>query len=279
LQRDDVFREGYVNAVQSYIEKGYCRQIPTDEVSTNTTWYLTHHAVVNPRNPGKVRTVFDCASKWQGVSLNDVLLHSPDFASSLVGVLTRFRMHPVAVVADVQEMFHQVRVQQSDCDVLRFLCWPDGEFTKDPVDYQVVAHLLGFTCSPSIAVVFSSGSDLCERVLCVHWNVDRNAFGTSVEENGNVTRTVLSTICSSYNSFEFPPVTITANVFMYELCRRVASWDEPVPKDEKPEWKTWVNEFERLHDVRVPRCVKPSQNSQPVDVSSITSVMPLHERM
>jgi len=38
LQRDDVLREGYVNAVRSYIEKGYCRQIPTDEVSTNTTW-------------------------------------------------------------------------------------------------------------------------------------------------------------------------------------------------------------------------------------------------
>ena len=66
LQRDDVFREGYVNAVQSYIEKGYCRQIPTD-VSTNTTWYLPHHAVINPRKPGKVRVVFDCAAKWQGV--------------------------------------------------------------------------------------------------------------------------------------------------------------------------------------------------------------------
>jgi len=47
---------------------------------------------------------------------------------------------------------------------------------------------------------------------------------------------------------------------MYELCRRVASWDEPVPKDEQLQRKTWVNEFERLHDVRVPRCVKTSQN-------------------
>jgi len=153
-------------------------------------------------------------------------------------------MHPVAVVADIQEMFHQVRVQQRDYDALRFVRWPDGEFTKDPVDYQVVAF--GFTCSPSIVVVFSSSSDLCESVLCVHWNVDRNAFGSSVEENGNVTRTVLSTICSSYDSLEFTPVTITANVFMYELCRRVAYWDEPVPKDEKPEWKTWINEFEPL---------------------------------
>jgi len=118
------------------------------------------------------------------------------------------------------------RVQQRDYDALRFVCWPDCEFTKDPVDYLAVVHLFGFTCSPSIAVEFNSGSDLCERVLCVHWNVDRNACGSSVEENGNVTRTVQSTICSSYDSLDFAPAMITANVFMYELCRHVASWDE-----------------------------------------------------
>jgi len=88
--------------------KGYCRRIPKDGVSTNTVWYLPHHAVINPHKPGKVGVVFDCAAKWQGVSLRDVLLRGPDLANSFVGVLTRFRMHPVVVVADVQEMFHQV---------------------------------------------------------------------------------------------------------------------------------------------------------------------------
>jgi len=67
---------------------------------------------------------------------------------------------------------------------------------------------------------------LCEgvHVLGVYWNVDRDAFGFSVEENGNVTRrTALSTICSLYDSLDFSHVMITANVFMHELCRRVAS--------------------------------------------------------
>jgi len=53
---------------------------------------------------------------------------------------------------------------------------------------------------------------------------------------------------------------ITAKVFMQKLCRRGASWEEPLSEDERTEWRKWVHELERLHDVRVPRCVKPSQN-------------------
>ena len=64
--------------------------------------------------------------------------------NSLVGVLTRFRMHPVAVVADVQEIF-QVRALQRDCDAVRFVRWPNGDLTKDLVDYQMVVHLFGLT--------------------------------------------------------------------------------------------------------------------------------------
>jgi len=51
LQSDDAFREGHVNAVQNNIETGYCRQVPTDDVSTNATCYLPHRAVINPRKP------------------------------------------------------------------------------------------------------------------------------------------------------------------------------------------------------------------------------------
>jgi len=53
-------------------------------------------------------------------------------------------MHPVAVVADVQEIF-QVRALQRDCDAVRFVRWPNGDLTKDLVDYQMVVHLFGLT--------------------------------------------------------------------------------------------------------------------------------------
>ena len=47
-------------------------------------WYLPHHAVLNPNKLGKVRVVFDAASKFDGDSLNGKLLTGPDLLNNLV---------------------------------------------------------------------------------------------------------------------------------------------------------------------------------------------------
>lgn len=52
--------------------------------------------------------------------MNQQLLQDPDLTNSLVGVLMRFCKEVVAVTADVEVMFHQVRVRNEDTD-LRFL--------------------------------------------------------------------------------------------------------------------------------------------------------------
>ena len=74
--------------------------------------------VFHPQKPGKVRVVLDCAAKFKGTSLND---QGPDLKNGLIGVIIRFRQEPVAMVADVGGMFHQVRVTPDDCNALRFL--------------------------------------------------------------------------------------------------------------------------------------------------------------
>ena len=40
---------------------------------------------------------------------------------------------------------------EKDCDALRFLWWPDGDLSKDPVEHQMLVHLFGATSSPSCA--------------------------------------------------------------------------------------------------------------------------------
>jgi hypothetical protein len=60
------------------------------------------------------------------MSLNDMVLQGPDLADKLVGVLAPFRLHSVAFMADIEAMFHQVKVKCEDQDVLRFLWWPGG---------------------------------------------------------------------------------------------------------------------------------------------------------
>ena len=53
--------------------------------------------------------------------MNDKLLQGPDFTSTLVGVITRFRQAPTPLMSDIESMFHQVEVAPDHCDALRFL--------------------------------------------------------------------------------------------------------------------------------------------------------------
>ncbi|XP_053376744.1 uncharacterized protein LOC128547687 [Mercenaria mercenaria] len=69
--------------------------------------------------------------------------------NNLVGVLTRFRQEKIALIADIEAMFHQVRVCENDCDALRFLWWPGGDITKPPKINCMQVHLFGATSSPS----------------------------------------------------------------------------------------------------------------------------------
>ena len=52
-------------------------------------------------------------------------------------------------MADIEKMFHQVNVKEEDAEALRFLWWPEGDFSKQPVEHQMAVHLFGAISSPS----------------------------------------------------------------------------------------------------------------------------------
>ena len=152
LQKDEVLHRQYTSTVEEYIRKGYAKKIDELKCSqAGTTWYLPHHPVKHPMKPEKVRVVFDCAARFRGVSLNSHLLQGPDYTNKLVGVLMRFRQERVALVSDIEGMFHQVRVPPCDADALRFLWWKEGNIDENPQEYQMQVHLFGATSSPSCA--------------------------------------------------------------------------------------------------------------------------------
>ena len=93
--------------------------------------------------------VFDCAAKTKGLSLNDNLLQGPDLTNTLVGVLIRFRMHPIAFMADIESMFYQVRVPSNQRSYLRFLWWKEGNTLAEPCTYEMNVHIFGAVSSPS----------------------------------------------------------------------------------------------------------------------------------
>ena len=142
----------YREVMNDYITKGYAHRLTPEEAArgSSITWYLPHHPVTNPHKPGKLRIVFDAAAEYEGTSLNKNLVQGPDTTNGLIGVLLRFRQGSIGLAADVQSMFHQVRVRKQDQDALRFLWWSDS-YDEPPDVYAMNVHIFGATSSPCVA--------------------------------------------------------------------------------------------------------------------------------
>ncbi|XP_035989441.1 uncharacterized protein LOC118561455 [Fundulus heteroclitus] len=146
------FKKDYIAFMDDMICNGYAEVVPSDRLvgSEGKVWYIPHHGVYHPRK-GKLRVVFDCAATFKGTSLNCQLLQGPDLTNSVVEVLVRFRQEPIAIMADIQAMFHQVYVPEKHRDFLRFLWWPNGNTSQVPQEYRMTVHLFGAVSSPSCA--------------------------------------------------------------------------------------------------------------------------------
>lgn len=95
--------------------------------------------------------VFDCAASFKATSLNNELLQGPDLSNTLLSVLLRFRPEPIALMANIEDMFHQVRVPPQDVDFLSFLWWPDVDVSQQLAEYRMTVHLFSAISSPSCA--------------------------------------------------------------------------------------------------------------------------------
>ena len=131
-------KEEYFTFMGKIIERGHAVPVPPeelDEVQTSLpetsacnelaapdqmkqgesnndsrVWYLPHFGVYHPKKPDQIRVVFDSSAEFQGVSLNKELLPGPDLMNSLVGVLIRFRKENIAVMSDIEQIFHTFHV-------------------------------------------------------------------------------------------------------------------------------------------------------------------------
>ena len=132
--------ERYDNEISKLLNEGYAEVVPLQAINgSGRVWYLPHHHVLNPNKPGKVRVVFDCASRFKGKSLNERCLQGPNFINPLLDVLLRFREHSFAIQADIQAMYNQVRIPEHDRDALRFIWIKDGQI----IHLRMTAHLFG----------------------------------------------------------------------------------------------------------------------------------------
>ena len=124
--KDPQFFEEYKRQMEELVSKCYAKK--TDIKPDNgKLWYLPHHGVKHPSKPGKVRIVFNCSTNYGGTSLNRNLLSGPDLTNQLTGILMRFRTKEVAFMGDIEAMFYQVKVPDSQRSFLRYLWWNNND--------------------------------------------------------------------------------------------------------------------------------------------------------
>jgi len=138
---DDIFKK--------QLEDGIVERIECDEHCP----YLPHQGVIErDKQTTKLRIVFESLSKEPNqLSLNDCLGKGPNLTLNIFDILIKFRNYPIGMVADTEKAFHQIVVNSSDRDMLKFL-WFDDVMSKKPriMVYKFCCLVLGLTPSPVI---------------------------------------------------------------------------------------------------------------------------------
>ena len=144
-QYDDVIRE--------QLQSGVVEIVPQDQIpQPGDVHYLPHRTVVRlDRDTTKVRVVYDASSKVFGPSLNDCLHIGPSLNLLLFGILLRFRVHEVALTADVEKAFLNIEIDPEHRDFVRFLWVKDlNKENLEVMELRFARVVFGVNSSPFI---------------------------------------------------------------------------------------------------------------------------------
>lgn len=116
------------------------------------TAYLPHHAVIKESSSTtKLRVVFDASRKTtSGISLNQSMLTGPTIQQDIISILIRWRKYQVVFTADVEKMYRQIQVRDSDADYQRIVWRSDP---SQPIrDYKLTTVTFGTSGAPYLAI-------------------------------------------------------------------------------------------------------------------------------
>ena len=167
LRRNAERANAYKDAINQYVEKGFAVEVKEAADGNEKVRYLPHHAVFREdKKTTKCRVVFDASAYDEHeVSLNDCILSGPTLQPNLVSVLLRFRARRIALMADVEKMFLQIKVDERDQDALRYL-WGDLKSDEPPRVYKLQRLAFGVNCSPFLAIAtVQSHAKKCSKKL------------------------------------------------------------------------------------------------------------------
>ena len=117
----------YDNIIQDQLHLGVIEKVKP-EPADGIKYYIPHHAVINQsKTTTKVRVVYDASAKIKqdNKSLNECLYSGFVILQDLKGILLRFRLNKVAIIADIEKAFLQIGLNDNEKYVTRFFWLKD----------------------------------------------------------------------------------------------------------------------------------------------------------
>ena len=153
MKKDECLLKEYECIFQQQLESGIIERVPKSQEKDKGCYFLPHHGVIRQdKQTTKLRIVFDGSSKAKGCSsLNECLDKGPNLTPHVFNILVRFRVHRIGLVADIEKAFHQIVIEESDRNLLRFL-WFKNVKDEQPeiIQYRFCRLVFGLTSSPAI---------------------------------------------------------------------------------------------------------------------------------
>lgn len=152
LERSPELKMTYHSILQDYLDQGHISIVPNSQLNV-PSYYIPHHCIFKPDSTSTpCRIVFDASMRTadNSLSLNDILYTGPKLQNNLVTLLLNFRLHPIAVTADIKQMYRMIQIIKPHRQYQRIL-WRFK--SSDPVTvYQLNTVTFGIKSSPFLSL-------------------------------------------------------------------------------------------------------------------------------
>ena len=140
----------FLRVVEEHFTLKHAEEVPVTDLQKppEQVFYMPMHACCQEGNQFN-HQISSCLRRFRksntSVSLNDILMVGPTVHPTLIDVLLRFRVHRVAITADISKMYRAVQLTPSVQDYHRFV-WR-SDCSKPLVDYQMTRITFGVSAS------------------------------------------------------------------------------------------------------------------------------------
>lgn len=149
LQRDKEFRDQYIKFMREFKSMEHITPIrQNDDINGKMIYHIPHHGI---KSDDKFRVVLDASCKTdKNMSLNDVQLVGERLQRDLKEIIMSFRLHAVALCAEISKMYRQVKIVPEQWDLQRIF-WRESP-TQPIGEYQINRVIYGMASAAHCAI-------------------------------------------------------------------------------------------------------------------------------